>query len=117
MAPIADELRKLAELREAGSLTADEYLEAKALVLAGRPAAPADGGRTNYGPATAAFILGLVGLPFAWIGVIPIAAFITGLCALGGCDEKKHKNGWMAMAGGILGILGFLAMLSAYKYI
>src|SRR5438874_4942540 len=41
---IADELRKLQELRDAGSLTEAEFAQAKAALLTGAPPAPVTGG-------------------------------------------------------------------------
>ena len=125
MSAIADELQKLADLRTAGSLTADEYLEAKALVLSHRspavtppPASPAPaGGPTNSGAATAAFVLGLISLPFAWVGVIPLTAVAVSLFALCTFDGDRHKNWWMAAVGMVLGVLGTVAMLAHYKHI
>lgn len=127
MSAVADELQKLAELRTAGSLTADEYLEAKALVLSGRtssvhqtpaPHTPAaTGGPANSGAATAAFVLGLIALPFSWVGIIPITAVAVSLFALCTFDGDRHKNWWMAAAGMVLGVLGTVAMLAHYKHI
>jgi hypothetical protein len=130
---IADELRKLQELHQSGSLTCDEFAAAKASVL--RPLnkvtateregeenltpvaslpLPLPEPQTNQPIAQAGFILGLVSIVLYPIGLIPIFAIIFSVLGFFGFDDKKHKNGWMMVAGTLLGIVYTLVFFNEH---
>jgi amino acid transporter len=63
------------------------------------------------------FILGLASVVFAFIGVIPITAFVLGVIGLNRTKDKPEKGRWMAITGLILGIAFTLVYMSSYGHI
>jgi len=72
--------------------------------------------KINNKAALTGFILGLVSILFAWIGIIPLCAIIFSV--VGACTFKPEtqKNKWQAIVGLVLGILGMLSNMSIHGH-
>lgn len=71
----------------------------------------------NNKAALTGFILGLVSIFFAWIGIIPILAIVFSVIGLSTFDKEKHTGRWQAIVGLILGILYTLVYMNMYGYL
>lgn len=67
--------------------------------------------------ALSGFILGLLSIFFAWIGIIPILALILSALGLGTFDKERQRGRWQAITGLILGILYTLVYMSMYGHL
>lgn len=65
----------------------------------------------------AGFVLGCASILLAFIGIIPILAIVFSAIGWRTFDPKKHKAGWQARVGLVLGILYFFVYLQRYGYL
>ena len=66
--------------------------------------------------ATAALILGILGLPSYPIGIVSILAIAFGMKALGQIRARRARGRGMSIAGIVLGMTGVLATTAAWTY-
>lgn len=67
--------------------------------------------------AVTGFILGLISIPFGFIGIIPILALILSAVGLYQAKEKKEDGAILAIIGLILGVIYTLVYMKNYGHI
>lgn len=67
--------------------------------------------------AIAGFILGILSIFFAWIGIVPIAGIVVSIIALIKFDPKTDDYKWMAIAGLVLSLIYFIIYLNTTGHI
>ena len=51
------------------------------------------------------FVLGLVSIPFSWIGIVPLVGFVFSILGLARYDPRRQRGRWMAVTGAVLNAL------------
>jgi len=72
--------------------------------------------KTNNKAAVAGFILGLLSILLAWIGIIPLCAIIFSVVGVCTFKPETQKNKWQVIVGLILGILFMLVNMRIHGH-
>jgi hypothetical protein len=73
--------------------------------------------RQNNPLALTGFIIGIAGVFFHFIGVVPVAGIVLSSLGLGSFKPASQKNKWMAGWGLALSIIGTVMYLDAYGHL